>query len=88
MKRRGMSWTVPGAHAMAKARELVTNGTLAPWCLAPAGAAAPPPRRRLAGLPEAPLPWPRAACPAAHGPPRDGAVAHLQRVLQGGYRLR
>lgn len=90
MKRRGMSWTVPGAWAMAKARELVTNGALAPWCLAPAaGTALPPPRpARLAGLPAAPPPWPRAACPAAHGPPRDAAAAHLQRVLQGGYRLR
>lgn len=91
MKRRGMSWTVPGAWAVAKARELVTNGTLAPWCLAASAAPPPPPpsrRRRMAGLPDTPLPWPRVACPAAHGPPRAAAVAHLQRVLQGGYRLR
>jgi hypothetical protein len=91
MKRRGTSWTVPGARAMGKARELVTNGTLAPWCLtATVRAAAAPPRRhgRVAGLPDAPLPWPQVACPAAHGPPRDAAVAHLQRVLHGGYRLR
>ena len=90
MKRRGMSWTVRGARAMAKARELVTNGALAPRCLAPAtGAALPPPRpARLAGLPAAPPLWSRVACPAAHGPPRDAAVAHLQRVLQAGYRLR
>ena len=92
MKHRGMSWTLSGAQAMAKARELVTNRTLAPWCLAPAGAAdarPPPPGRpgRLTGRPAAPLPWPRVACPAAHGPPRDVAVAHLQRLLQGGYRL-
>lgn len=93
MKHGGMSWTLPGAQALAKARELVTNRTLAPWCLAPAGAAdalPPPPGQhgRLTGLPAAPLPWPRVACPAAHGPPRDAAVAHLQRVLQGGYLLR
>jgi hypothetical protein len=92
MKRRGMSWTVLGAQAMGKARELVTNGTLAPWCLAtaPTATVPPPPHHpaRVAGLPEAPLPWPRVACPAAHGPSHDAAVAHLQRVLQGGYRLR
>jgi hypothetical protein len=91
MKRRGMSWTVPGARAMGKARELVTNGTLAPWCLPPSGQAPPPrpaPRQRLTGLPAPPLPWPQVSCPAAHGPPRDLAVAHLQRVLRGGYRLR
>jgi hypothetical protein len=91
MKRRGMSWSVPGAQAMGKARELVTNGALGPWCLAPPpAAAAPAPRRRgrLTGLPDAPRPWPRVACPAAHGPLRDAAVAHLQRVLRGGYRLR
>ena len=41
MKRRGMSWTVPGAQAMGKARELVTNGTLATWCLATTATAPP-----------------------------------------------
>jgi Uncharacterised protein family (UPF0236) len=87
MKRRGMSWTLPGAQAMGKARELVTNGTLAPWCLHPAGAPPPPPRSRLSGLPAPPRPWPQVACPAAPGPPREAAVAHLQRILHGGYRL-
>lgn len=97
MKHRGMSWTVRGAQAMGKARELVTNGTLAPWCFAtsptaPAGVgtgATPRARRpRVTGMPDAPLPWPQATCPAAHGPPHDAIVAHLQRVLQGTYRLR
>jgi Uncharacterised protein family (UPF0236) len=86
MKRRGMSWTVPGAQAMGKARELLTNGTLAPWCLVP-GPPRPPPPQRLTGLPAAPRAWPQVACPAAHGPPHEAAVAHLQRILQGGYRL-
>jgi Uncharacterised protein family (UPF0236) len=95
MKHRGCSWSVPGAQAVGKARELVTNRTLAHWCLAPPPQ--PPPadhagratrRRRLTGLPGGRLPWPQVSAPAAHGPPRDTAVAHLHRVLQGGYRLR
>ena len=92
MKRRGMSWTVMGAQAMAKARELVTNGTLAPWCLASQTTTAPAatparPRGRLTGLPDPPLPWPRVARPTMHGPTSAATVAHLQRVLQGAYRL-
>jgi hypothetical protein len=95
MKRRGCSWSVPGAQAMGKARELVTNGTLAPWCLAPrptpppAACAGRAPRRpRLAGLPGGRLPWPQVGVPAAHGPPRDASVARLQQVLQSGHLLR
>jgi Uncharacterised protein family (UPF0236) len=53
MKRRGCSWTVPGARAMAKARELVANGALAPWCLR-ALPAPPPPRPPAATSPGAP----------------------------------
>ena len=89
MKRRGMNWTLRGPQAMAKVRELVTNGTLAPWCRAttPTVALSPHHSGRLTGVSDAPLPWPQVACPAAHGPPRDPAVAHLQRVVQGGYRL-
>ena len=70
MKRRGCSWTVPGARAMAKARELVTNGTLAPWCLPP-----PPPTRRpraprRTGLPAPPAALaPRAVPRAPTAPP-------------------
>jgi hypothetical protein len=86
MKRRGCSWTVPGARAMAKARELVTNGTLAPWCV-PAAVAAPLVRPRLAGLPPTPRPWPQAALPAVHGPVSSPVVRHLQAILDGGYRL-
>lgn len=92
MKHRGCSWSVPGAQAVGKARELVTNGTLAPWCLAPppsvnhAGPATH--RRHLTGLSGGRLPWPQVSAPAAHGPPRDATVAHLQRMLQGGSRLR
>ena len=84
MKRRGCSWTVPGARAMAKVRELVTNSTLAPWCLRPRPADPPHPRA-TGGVPQR-LPWPLAPCPAAHGPARDPAVAHLQRVIAGRYR--
>ncbi|HEX2515639.1 MAG TPA: hypothetical protein VH257_13110 [Chloroflexota bacterium] len=86
IKRCGCSWTVPGARAMAKARELVTNGTLAPWCLRPPPAA-PAARPRVTGGAPTRLPWPAAPAPAARGPARDAAVAHLQRVLAGGHRL-
>jgi hypothetical protein len=68
---------------MAKARELVTNGTLAPWCRRPA-AAAPPPARAPGGFaPAGPLPWPRATCPAAHGPRTDPTAAILHRIDTG-----
>ena len=85
MKRRGCSWTVPGARAMAKARELATNGTLASRIrrALPAATAARP---HVTGGAPPRLPWPAAPTPAAHGPARDPAVAHLQRVLAGGYR--
>lgn len=87
MKHKGMAWRTSGARALAKARELVTNGdqrTLAPWChrtaptppllpLHPGGAAA-------AG----PLPWPQVSCPAAHGPLSDPTAAALHRLAAGG----
>jgi hypothetical protein len=32
MKKRGMSWTIQGAHRMGKAIELSFNGNLKDWC--------------------------------------------------------
>lgn len=88
MKHRGMAWTVPGAQATGKTRELITSGTLAPWSFGGATLARAQRPPRLAGLPGPPRPWPHVSCPAAHGALRDDGVAHVQRVLQGGYRLR
>jgi len=76
MKRCGMRWTIHGIHgtqAMGKARKLVTNGTLAPWCLAPprddlAGPATPP-------APGCPARWPR------HGPLATGRGASHARAI-------
>jgi hypothetical protein len=83
MKRKGMAWRAAGARAMAKARELVTNGTLAPWCRRPPPAAAAP--RAPGGFaPAGPLPWPEASCPAAHGPHTDATAARLHRIDTGG----
>jgi hypothetical protein len=87
MKRRGCSWTVAGARAMAKARELVTNGSLAPWCLRPLPAPASTGHHVTGGATPR-LPWPAVPVPAAHGPARDATVAHLQRILAGGLRHR
>jgi hypothetical protein len=87
MKKKGMAWTVPGARRLAKVRELVANGALAPWCHRPAG---PPPfapgaPRHPGGFaPPGPLPWPRRACPAAHGPLTDPVAAILHRIDTGG----
>jgi hypothetical protein len=83
MKRRGMAWTVRGARALAKVRELVTNGALAAWCARPAGPTPFAPGRPLhpgGFAPSSPLPWPQATCPSAHGPRRDPVVAHLQHL--------
>jgi hypothetical protein len=85
MKRRGCSWSVPGGRAMAKARELVTNRTLAPWCLR-LPPPLPPSARHITGGVAPPRSWPAVPVPAAHGPARDASVAHLQRVLAGGFR--
>jgi hypothetical protein len=87
MKKKGMAWTVRGARRLAKVRELVANGALAPWGHRPAG---PPPfgpgaPRHPAGFaPPGPLPWPRATCPAAHGPRTDPVAATLHRIDTGG----
>jgi hypothetical protein len=85
MKRRGCSWSVGGARAMAKARELVTNRTLAAWCLRALPPRSPTVRHITEGVSPR-LPWPAVSVPAARGPARDATVAHLQRVLAGGYR--
>lgn len=81
MKKKGMAWRASGARAMAKARELVTNGTLAPWCHRPPPASVPLPRRFAA---PGPLPWPQVACPAAHGPLTDPTAAVLHHIDHGG----
>ena len=75
----------PRRPAMAKARELVTNGTLAPWCLAPAGAADAPPPRRPGASPACPgRPCPGRALPVPPPTARPATpVARLQRLLQG-----
>jgi hypothetical protein len=84
-KHKGMAWTCSGARHLAKARELVTNGTLAPWChrwpppVAPGGAARAPGGFAPAG----PLPWPQVACPALHGPSTDPTAAILHRIDTG-----
>jgi hypothetical protein len=87
MKKKGMAWTVPGACRLAKVRELVANGALAPWCHRPAG---PPPfapgapRHPADFAPRGPLPWPRRWCPAARGPLTDPVAAILHRIDTGG----
>jgi hypothetical protein len=87
MKKKGMAWTVPDSRRLAKVRELVANGTLAPWCHRPAG---PPPfapgaPRHPAGFaPPGALPWPKVSCPAAHGPLTDPTAARLHHIDAGG----
>ena len=84
MKHKGMAWRAAGARAMAKTRELVTNGTLAPWCQRPPAAAPPPPRVPGGFAPTGPLPWPQVSCPAAQGPLSDATAARLHRIDTGG----
>jgi hypothetical protein len=85
MKHKGMAWRPAGARAMAKARELVTNGALAPWCHRRPPAATPPAPRVPGGFaPAGPLPWPQAPCPAAHGPLTDPTAARLHHIDTGG----
>jgi hypothetical protein len=86
MKHKGMAWRATGAHAMAKARELVTNGgyaALTPWCHRPA-----PPTRHSPRYPGGytgvgPLPWPQASCPTTHGPLSDPTAAILRHIDTG-----
>jgi Uncharacterised protein family (UPF0236) len=87
MKHKGMAWRSAGARALAKARELVTNGgprTLAPWCHRPAPTTPPRPLHPGGGAAAGPLPWPQVACPAAHGPLSDPTAAALHRLDTGG----
>ncbi len=86
MKHKGMAWRATGARAMAKARELVTNGgaaALTPWCTRHA----PPPllsSRYPGGFAGAgPVPWPQAACSATHGPLTNPIAAILHRIDTG-----
>ena len=87
MKQKGMAWTAPGARAMAKARELVTNGTLASWCHRPGTPVpSPPALARAPGgyAPAGPLPWPQVTCATTHGPLTDPTTARLHRIDTGG----
>jgi hypothetical protein len=88
MKHKGMAWRTAGARAMAKARELVTNGRLPPWCHRPAPAPAPAPtpwpRHPGGRTAPGPLPWPQVSCPAARGPFSDPIAATLHRIDTGG----
>lgn len=85
-KHKGMAWSCPGARSLAKVRELVTNGALAPWCHRPPTPAtgAPRPRPACGFAPPGPLPWPQTACPAVHGPASDPTAAVLHRIDTGG----
>ena len=85
MKHKGMAWRAPSARAMAKVRELVTNGALTPWCHRMPGAPAiAPPARRPGGVASpGPLPWPRVPCPAAHSSLSDPTSATLHRIATG-----
>jgi hypothetical protein len=83
MKHRGMAWTVRGARALAKVRELVTNGALPAWCARPdASAPFAPGRPPHPGgfAPHGPQPWPQASCPSAHGPRRDPGATSLHHL--------
>ena len=83
MKHRGMAWTVRGARALAKVRELVTNGALPAWCAGPAAPAPFAPGRPAhpgGFAPQGPQPWPQATCPGAHGPRRDPGATYLHHL--------
>ena len=85
MKRKGMAWSAPGARAMAKAREVATNGgyaALATRCHRPRPPAPAPPRPPGGFAPTGPLPWPQVRCPDAHGP-LTGPAAALHRIDTG-----
>ena len=87
MKHKGMAWRPPGARALAKARELVTNGgqrSLSPWCHRTAPTTSPPPLHPGGAAASGPLPWPQVSCPATHGPLSDPTAAALHRIDTGG----
>ncbi len=88
-KRKGMAWTVDGARAMLKVRELVANHTLPFWSTRASTTTAASPAlvvpHTLGGFaPPGPLPWPQVSCPAAHGPLSDPFAATLHRINTGG----
>ena len=84
MKHKGMAWTASGARHMAKARELVTNGTFVPWCLRPAAPRPAPVRAPGGYAPRGSLPWPQVMCTPAHGPLTDPTAATLHHIDRGG----
>ena len=83
MKHKGMAWRTTSARAMAKVRELVTNGCLAPWCHRPTPPAPTAPRHPGGRTAPGPLPWPQVSCPPAHGPFSDPTAASLHRIDTG-----
>jgi hypothetical protein len=86
MKGKGMSWSESGASAMAKVRELLTNGELKQWCGRQAACRSPGKKPAFANRPakkheRAQEDWLQARVPALHGPSASKPWARILRQM-------
>ena len=89
MKKRGMSWTIAGAHRMSKVIQLEHNGELSEFCRSRRSCVRPetdpPPRRRGAAPRTRVSDWAETSIPALNGPhgsrPWARSLRNLSRPL-------